>query len=83
MNKMLLLLVVLFSSCSPMVVYPSLKSGKCVRKPDKMITIHYGDDRFHDDGQLIDEIWYVFGVDTVHMYTKQRVRNSDPIKYVK
>ena len=72
----------LFSSCSTWIVSPSLKSGKCVRTPDKTFSIRYGDDRFHDDGELIDEIYHVYGTDTVHAYTKQRVRNSSPTKYV-
>lgn len=79
----LLIGVLFLSSCSPMVVVPTLKSGKCVRKPSSSFTIRYGDDRFHDDGELIDEIYHVYGTDTIHMYTKQRVRNSNPTKYVK
>lgn len=73
----------LFSSCSPWMVIPSVKSDKCVRTPDKTYTIRYGDDRFHDNGELVDEIYHVYGKDTVHVYTKQRVRNSSPTKYVK
>ena len=84
MTKFLILSVfaLLFSSCSPWIVSPSLKSGKCVRIPDKTYSIRYGDDRFHDDGELIDEFYAIYGSDTVHVYTKQRVRNSNPTKYI-
>lgn len=76
-----LLVVTLFVSCSPMRVTPSLSSGECVRKASSTFIIRYGDDRFHDDDQLIDEIYLIYGTDTVYVCSKQRVRNSNPVKY--
>jgi len=35
------------------------------QKPDNVITYSWGDERFHDCDQLIDDIYYVYGTDTV------------------
>lgn len=80
-NSLILLTVLLITSCSR---YASLPTDPCcIRKPDSQFVIRYGDDRFHDDGDLIDEFYSVYGTDTVHTFTRQRVRNSKPTKYVK
>jgi len=78
---MLIFTALLITSCSQ---YKSLQTDPCcIRKPDHTFILRFGDDRFHDDGELIDEYYYVYGQDTVHAFTKQRVRNSQPTKYVK
>lgn len=75
MKKSILFFVALimlsFCSCSSELI--TIKTGL---NPDKAWVVRYGDDRFHDDGQLIDEIYYVCGPDTVHVRTVNRKRNK-------
>ncbi len=72
-----LIIVIAFGSCTVS------KQSCCKKTPDSTFILRFGDDRFHDDGELLDEFYSVYAKDTVHTHTKQRVRNSKPTKYVK
>jgi len=41
-------------------------------KPDKILILSWGDDRFHDCNELKDEIFHVYGSDTIHVATHYR-----------
>lgn len=81
MRTLLLLPILAIASCSPMIVFPSLKSNKCIRVPSETFVLRFGDDRFHDDNELVDEIYHVYGSDTILHDVKQRVRWTN--RYVK
>lgn len=68
-------------SCNTIRVSESVSVNHRVKKADSTFIIRYGDDRFHDDDQLIDEIYLIYGTDTVYVCSKQRVRNSNPVRY--
>tara|TARA_R110001592_G_scaffold120545_1_gene324908 strand:- start:1827 stop:2075 length:249 start_codon:yes stop_codon:yes gene_type:complete len=59
------------------------KHSCCKKTHNSTFILRFGDDRFHDDGELLDEFYSVHDKDTVHTHTKQRVRNSKPTQYVK
>jgi len=74
---LVLVTAITFGSCTVS------KQSCCTKTPDSTFILRFGDDRFHDDGELLDEFYSVYGKDTVHAHTKQRVRNSHPTVYVK
>lgn len=52
-----------------------IKTGQ---KYDKVYYVRYGDDRFHDDGELVDRIYYIKDGDTTHVHTHNRGRWQHP-----